>query len=94
MALKRKIIALPTHDDITSYEHIHCLIPVGGRSTAMHTTHLSRGHAQAESRKADRTEESSGCKAGWGPRATAQQLLNHSIKQGCDPWEAQDSLGS
>lgn len=54
MALKRKIIVLPTHDDIMSYRHIHCPIPVSGRSTAMHTAHLNRGHGQVESRKADR----------------------------------------
>lgn len=54
MALKRKIIVLPTHDNIMSYQHIHCPIPVGGSSTAMHTAHSNRGHGQAEHRKADR----------------------------------------
>ena len=54
MALKRKTVVLPTHDDIMSYQHIYCPIPVGERSTAMHTAHSNRGHGQVESRKADR----------------------------------------
>lgn len=53
MALKIKII-LPTHNDIMSYQHIHCPIPANGRCTATHTTHANRGHGQVGSRKADR----------------------------------------
>lgn len=73
MTLKRKMVALPTHNDIMPYQytHTHSHIPVSRRSTAMQVTHSNRGHGQVGSRKADRSSSPHAVKLGGG-----QELLH------------------